>query len=105
MPQAISANEFTERIQNGETINLLDVREVIEFSTYNIGGRNMPLSKLASSMNELDYNKIDEIVVICKIGMRSKTACTLLQENGYQNVRNLAGGLIALQKINNKNIT
>jgi len=99
MPQPISATEFTDRIQKGETVNLLDVREPIEFSTYNIGGQNLPLSKLASALDELNYNKTDEIVVICKIGMRSETARALLQENGYENVRNLAGGLIALQKL------
>jgi rhodanese-related sulfurtransferase len=95
----INASEFNNRLQNGDAINLLDVRETIEFSTYNIGGQNMPLSKLANSIDQLPYNKTDEIVVICKIGMRSETACTLLQENGYQNVRNLTGGLIALQKL------
>ena len=99
MSLPISAVEVYSRLQNGDAINLLDVREVIEFSTYNIGGQNIPLSKLPSSIDQLDYNKTDEIVVICKIGMRSETACKLLQENGYQNVRNLAGGLIALQKI------
>ena len=99
MALPINAVEFHSRLQNGDIINLLDVREVIEFSTYNIGGQNIPLSKLPSSIDQLDYNKTDEIVVICKIGMRSETACKLLQEKGYQNVRNLAGGLIALQKI------
>ena len=105
MPQSISAIELSDRVQNGEAINLLDVREPIEFSTFNIGGKNMPLSSLSSSLDDLNYNKTDEIIVICKIGMRSETARALLQENGYQNVRNLTGGLIALQKINNKNIT
>jgi rhodanese-related sulfurtransferase len=100
MPLPISAVEFHSRLQSGDAINLLDVREVIEFSTYNIGGQNLPLSQLSASIDQLDYNKTDEIVVICKIGMRSETACTLLQENGYQNVRNLTGGLIALQKLN-----
>lgn len=99
MALPINAVEFHSRLQNGDIINLLDVREVIEFSTYNIGGQNLPLSKLPGSIAQLNYNKTDEIVVICKIGMRSETACKLLQEKGYQNVRNLAGGLIALQKI------
>ena len=99
MSLPINAVEFTDRLQNGDGINLLDVREVIEFSTYNIGGQNLPLSKLVDSLDLLPYNKTDEIVVVCKIGMRSQTACKLLQENGYQNVRNLSGGLIALQKL------
>jgi rhodanese-related sulfurtransferase len=100
MSPPISAIEFHYWLQSGDAVNILDVREIIEFSTYNIGGQNLPLSKLPGSINQLDYNKTDEIVVICKIGMRSETACKLLHENGYQNVRNLLGGLIALQKIN-----
>jgi len=98
MPLPINAIEFAERIQNGD-INLLDVREVIEFATYNVGGSNLPLSKLPAGLAQLPYNKTDEIVVICKMGVRSQTACEILRENGYQNVRNLTGGLIALQKL------
>ena len=96
----INATEFTTRLKNGERMNLLDVREEIEYATYNIGGENLPLSKLADCITQLPYNKTDEIVVICKIGLRSETACMLLAQNGYQNARNLSGGLIALQKIN-----
>lgn len=99
MPQQINAAELLARINNGELLNLIDVREAMEFHTYNIGGNNIPLSKLVRDIDELDYNKTDEIIVICKVGLRSKTAQTILQQNGYQNVKNLTGGLIAIQKI------
>jgi adenylyltransferase/sulfurtransferase len=99
MPQQINAADLFIRINNGEPLNLIDVREAMEYHTYNIGGQNIPLSKLEQSTNALDYNKTDEIIVICKIGLRSQTAQTILQQNGYQNVKNLAGGLIALQKL------
>ena len=95
----ISATEFMNRLSNGEPMNLLDVREEIEFATYNIGGKNIPLSVLPHNINQLTYNKTDEIVVICKIGLRSETARLLLNQNGYQNARNLSGGLIAIQKL------
>ena len=95
----ISATEFMNRLTNGEPMNLLDVREEIEFATYNIGGKNIPLSILPHSLNQLTYNKTDEIVVICKIGLRSETARLLLNQSGYQNARNLSGGLIAIQKL------
>jgi len=95
----ISATEFMNRLTNGEPMNLLDVREEIEYATYNIGGKNIPLSILPHSLNQLTYNKTDEIVVICKIGLRSETARLLLNQNGYQNARNLSGGLIAIQKL------
>jgi rhodanese-related sulfurtransferase len=95
----INATEFRARLNNGGQINILDVREEIEFATYNIGGKNMPLSKLPDSITQLGYNKSDEIIVICKIGLRSETARQLLDKNGYTNARNLSGGLIALQKL------
>jgi adenylyltransferase/sulfurtransferase len=98
--EPINAAEFIGRINNGETVNLLDVREEIEYSTYNIGGINLPLSIISDRIVLIPYNKTDEIIVICKIGMRSETARHILIENGYTNVRNLSGGLIGLQKLN-----
>ena len=95
----INAAEFIARINNGESVNLLDVREEIEYSTYNIGGVNLPLSVIPEHITRLPYNKTDEIVVICKIGMRSETARQILNDNGYNNARNLSGGLMALQKL------
>lgn len=95
----ISATEFMTRLTNGEPMNLLDVRGELEYATYNIGGKNIPLPVLSHSLNQLAYNKTDEIVVICKIGLRSETARLLLNKNGYQNARNLSGGLMAIQKL------
>jgi len=97
--EQINAVELTGRLSTGEPLNLLDVREEIEYHTYNIGGKNMPLSKIPANINQLNYNKTDEIIVICKAGIRSETACILLMQNGYQQVKNLTGGLLALQKL------
>lgn len=96
----INAAEFKGRVDKGEHVNLLDVREEIEYATYNIGGMNMPLSVISDRMALIPYNKTDEIVVICKIGIRSETARQIMIDNGYTNVRNLSGGLIGLQKLN-----
>jgi rhodanese-related sulfurtransferase len=97
--QQIKATELLERLNNGENLNLIDVREVIEYYTYNIGGDNIPLPKLEEALNGLPYNKTDEIIVICKVGLRSETAQAIMQQQGYSNVRNLSGGLIAIQKL------
>jgi rhodanese-related sulfurtransferase len=94
----ISAGEMLSRVQDGEQLNLLDVREKIEYHTYNIGGTNIPLPVLKDKLNELQWNKTDEIIVICKAGIRSATAKSILELNGYNNIRNLTGGLLALQK-------
>ncbi|AYL95521.1 rhodanese-like domain-containing protein [Mucilaginibacter celer] len=95
----INAAELLERLSNGESLNMVDVREVIEFYTYNIGGNNIPLSKLTDALDSLSYNKTDEIIVICKVGLRSETAQAVMQQQGYTNVRNLSGGLLAVQKL------
>lgn len=95
----IAAGELALRLQNGEVLNLLDVREPIEFSTYNIGGKNIPLGKLNASFSTLNYTKNEEIIVICKMGLRSETGQQMLQQQGFTNVRNLTGGLLALHKI------
>ena len=97
--EQINAAEFLKRLNSDEPLNLLDVREKIEFHTYNIGGENLPLSQLQADINLLDNNKTDEIIVICKAGIRSRTACTLLIQHGFEQVKNLTGGLLALQKI------
>ena len=95
----ISSRELAERMQQGESLNLLDVRERIEYHTYNIGGVNIPLPVLENNIENLGYNKTDEIIVICKVGLRSETAANLLTQKGYQKVRNLTGGLMGLRKL------
>lgn len=102
MAAAIKAHEFAERTQNGEVLNLLDVREVFEYLSFNIGGKNIPVARLQASLIDLPYNKTDELIVVCTVGKRSETACGILEEGGYKNVRNLAGGLVALQKLKHK---
>ncbi|QKJ30650.1 rhodanese-like domain-containing protein [Mucilaginibacter mali] len=95
----IDAREMAERIKSGLPINVLDVREAMEYHTFNIGGTNIPLGKLPDMLPLEEWDSDDEIIVLCKMGLRSKTAVTILQQNGYTNARNLTGGLIALQKL------
>ena len=102
MSQQIDAEKLQQRIQTGDTLNLLDVREAIEYHTFNIGGQHIPVSKLKQNINSIYYNKTDEIIVICSAGIRSDTAQAILTESGFLNVVNLKGGLKALQKLNNK---
>ena len=95
----INATELVSRLQKGESLTIIDVREKIEFHTYNIGGVNIPVSAIGDEIDELDLNKSDEIIVICKAGIRSRTAQAILEQQGYQHVRNLTGGLLAIQKL------
>ena len=95
----IGAEELVKRLQNGGQLNLIDVREPIEFATFNIGGTNIPLSKLNAAAGTLPYHQNEEIIVICKMGLRSETGQQLLRARGFKNVRNMKGGLLALHKI------
>lgn len=95
----IEADELLKRIQNAEPLNLLDVREPMEFATYNIGGKNIPLGKISVSINQKGFDKEAEIIVVCKMGLRSRTGQEILKQLGFKKVRNLKGGLIALHKI------
>lgn len=98
----IDAKEVFARMQNGEHLNLLDVRGEMEYHTFNIGGINIPLPHLQENIDNLEWNKNDEIIVICKVGLRSATAKSILELKGYKNIRNLTGGLIAWQKNQSK---
>ncbi len=96
----ISAVEFIERNSESSSFTLIDVREELEYLTFNVGGENIPLGKLLREIDELDYDKEKEIIVICQRGLRSETAKRALINMGFTNVRNLIGGLLAIRKLN-----
>jgi rhodanese-related sulfurtransferase len=95
----IKASELLERLDAGEALALLDVREPIEYHTFNIGGTNIPVGKLINEAEDLEFDKDEEIIVLCQAGVRSKTAQAVLRQQGFQNIRNLTGGLLALRKL------
>jgi rhodanese-related sulfurtransferase len=97
--QQIDAQSFNSRLKANEPLILLDVREEIEYHTYNIGGKNIPLSQLTEKLALVSPNKSAEIIVICKAGLRSQTAQAILIQNGFTNVKNLTGGLLAMQRL------
>lgn len=94
----ISVEELHERLQKQENIRLLDVREELEFHTFNIGGENIPLGKLPAALEDLDWDTEAEVVVICQRGLRSETGCRILAMAGFSNISNLTGGLLAWRK-------
>ncbi|UKJ06171.1 rhodanese-like domain-containing protein [Solitalea lacus] len=96
----ISARELKDRLEQKEALNIIDVRDLMEFQTYNIGGRHIPLGKLAQEIEEFDFEKDDELILICAHGVRSRTAVNLLEQSGFSNVRNLKGGILSLRKLN-----
>jgi adenylyltransferase/sulfurtransferase len=99
--QDIEVEEFAELLKNTADVQLLDVRENLEFHTFNVGGKNIPLGKLSQLIadDELELDEDKTTVVICQRGLRSRTAKQILVNAGYPNNRNLIGGLLKLQKI------
>ena len=94
----ITVDELSKCINKSESIRIIDVREELEFHTFNIGGENIPLGKLLAGVNEIEFNKDEEIVVVCQRGLRSETARKLLVSLGFSNVKNLSGGLLAWRR-------
>lgn len=89
----IRVEELKKRLDAGENLFLLDVREESEYEISNIGGKLIPLPELAKHLSELDLHR--EIVTICKMGPRGAKAVQLLHNAGFEHVRNLAGGIHA----------
>lgn len=70
----ITVQGLKEKLNRREPLHIIDVREELEYHSYNIGGFNIPLGKLVQTIDELNYNKTDELIVVCQRGLRSKTA-------------------------------
>ncbi len=87
----ISPVELKRKLDAGEDIFVLDVREPHEYQIANLGAKLIPLGDLPARLGELDRNR--EIVVHCKSGGRSQKASELLAQNGFTKVQNLAGGI------------
>jgi molybdopterin/thiamine biosynthesis adenylyltransferase/rhodanese-related sulfurtransferase len=89
----MTVEELKRRLDAGDNIFVLDVREPNEYQIANIGGHLIPLNDLPKRVGELDANR--EIVVHCKLGGRSAKAVDFLRQSGFANVHNLAGGINA----------
>jgi adenylyltransferase/sulfurtransferase len=89
----ITAQELKAKLDRGEDVYVLDVREPNEYQICRIQGSTLiPLGELASRTAELDRNR--DMVVHCKMGGRSAKAVALLQERGFTRARNLKGGIL-----------
>jgi len=90
----IEARQLAEKLDHGEPIHLLDVREPHELEISHLKGADLiPLGQLAARLSELD--SADEMVVFCKSGTRSARALELLASAGFRKVKNLKGGINA----------
>lgn len=100
--QEITVEEVKKRLDNGEKLHIIDVREPDEYKEYNIGGRLIPLGNItAMQLDELEDLKEEELIIHCRSGKRSLQACLFLETMGYTNVKNVTGGVLAWQDMVN----
>ncbi|MGG4036530.1 rhodanese-like domain-containing protein [Paenibacillus cisolokensis] len=91
-----TTDELQRKLEQGEKINLIDVREQEEWEEGHIAeARHIPLSQLAERYEECKSGE-EPIVLICRSGNRSGKACDFLHELGYP-VVNVEGGMLAWQ--------
>ena len=97
--EIITVDEVKKRIDTGEELNLVDVREPHENADFNIGGTLLPLGMIRSmQIDEIEELKDKEVIFYCRSGSRSGQAALFLDAMGFQNTKNLAGGMLAWQE-------
>lgn len=95
----ISVEELKKRIDSGESVNIIDVREPHENADFNIGGINLPLGSIQTmQIDEIEDLKDKEIILYCRSGNRSGQACMFLDAMGFKNTKNLTGGMLAWEE-------
>jgi adenylyltransferase/sulfurtransferase len=92
IPQ-ITVKELKRRRDAGESVFLLDVREPYEYQIAQIGGTLIPQNDVPNRLAEIPRDR--EIIVQCRSGGRSQKIAEFLQQSGYTQVANLAGGILA----------
>jgi rhodanese-related sulfurtransferase len=96
--QTITAEELKAKMDNGEKLQILDVREPAEHADFNIGGFLLPLGKLQRmDVDDIEDWKEKEVICYCRSGNRSGQACLILETLGFTNTKNLVGGMLAWQ--------
>lgn len=90
----MSASELATKTKAGENVQILDVRELSEWTEGHIPGSiHIPLGDLGARLQELDPQR--PLVAVCRSGNRSMHAATALQRAGFTEVANLTGGVVA----------
>jgi rhodanese-related sulfurtransferase len=97
--QTITVEELKARMDAGEKLNLIDVREPHEYAEFNIGAKLIPLGKIQTMQtDELDDLRDEEVIIHCRSGQRSMMACLFLDTMGFKNTKNVVGGVLAWQE-------
>jgi adenylyltransferase/sulfurtransferase len=88
--------EFKKRLDAGEDLQVIDVREPHEYALVNIGAELIPLNSITQHTARISRDK--PVVIHCKGGVRSARAIEALEALGFDNLINLKGGIMAYAK-------
>lgn len=99
----ISPEEVKERMDKGEKLHLVDVRQPEETAEYNIGGIALPVGDIQNMQTEaIDDLKNEEVILYCRSGNRSGIAAMVLDQMGFSNTKNMVGGMLAWREMFDK---
>lgn len=89
----VTVVELKKMMDNKEDFQLIDVREEVEFDVCNLGGELIPMGTVMDNLDKISKDK--KVVIHCKAGGRSGTIVQMLTAQGYTNLYNLKGGILA----------
>jgi rhodanese-related sulfurtransferase len=95
----IDVQSLKQKLDCGEDIIFIDVREPYEFEEFNLGASLVPLGQFISYIPELLPHKDKEIIIHCRSGVRSASAKQTLVNLGFSNVRNVLGGVLEWKRV------
>ena len=91
----ITVQELKERMDAGEALTIIDVRELHEWEDAHITDNHIPMGEIPGKLPEMESQQDAEIIVHCRSGGRSGQVAMFMAQQGFKNVRNLAGGMLA----------
>jgi len=89
----ITVKELKQKIDKGEDFQLIDVREDFEYEFSNLGGTLIPLGGILIESDKISRDK--PVIVHCRSGKRSAAAIMQLEQQGFTDLYNLKGGILA----------
>lgn len=92
----VTVSELKQMRDNKEVHQLIDVREIHEVEAANIGGEHIPMGDVMANLDKISKDK--KVIVHCKAGGRSGAIVNALESQGFTNVYNLKGGMLAWAK-------
>lgn len=88
----ITTNDLQEKLENNESLNIIDVREDEEVANGMIPtAKHIPLQQIPEAINDLDQDQ--EYIMVCRSGGRSMNAALFMNQHGYKTI-NMAGGML-----------